>query len=334
MTGETKNRTHYLREEYISRMNRVVDHIEQHLDESLTLDGLARVANFSKFHFHRVFRAMMGETLNQFIRRLRVERAAVQLVGNPKKSITEIAIDCGFSSPATFARAFRELFGVSASAWREQGHPKRKNGQTNRKNGQTDHKDSEVFSHQICHVEVVGQTLSTWRIEMSRKNESPLKATVEIVDMPDRNVVYVRHIGSYAGQTEVFRETFGKLFAWAGPRGLIDESSEVLSVYHDDMDITEEDKLRMDACLTVPEGTPVEGDMGTMIVPGGRFAVARFEVREDEFGDAWDSVVQGWLPESGFQPDDRLCFEICRSHPDDHPENKQLVDICVPVRPL
>ena len=153
------NRTRYLREEYTARMNRVIDYIEQHLDEALSLDRLARVANFSKFHFHRIFRALMGETLGQFIKRLRVEKAAIQLTGNPKKSITEIAIDCGFSSSATFARAFKELLGVSATTWRERGYPKSKNGQASRKDGQTnrkvgksEHKDCKDPVAQLCHV--------------------------------------------------------------------------------------------------------------------------------------------------------------------------------------
>ncbi|MBT8338578.1 MAG: helix-turn-helix transcriptional regulator, partial [Desulfatitalea sp.] len=86
------------------------DYVESHLDDDLTLSSLARVAHFSPFHFHRIFSAVVGESLNRFIQRVRVEKAASQLLLNPKKSITEIALDCGFSSAATFARAFREAF--------------------------------------------------------------------------------------------------------------------------------------------------------------------------------------------------------------------------------
>ena len=86
----------YLREEYTSRINRVIDYIEKNTDKGLSLESLAKVAIFSPFHFHRIFRAMVGETLNQFIQRIRIEKAAAQLIVNPKKSITEIAFDCGF----------------------------------------------------------------------------------------------------------------------------------------------------------------------------------------------------------------------------------------------
>lgn len=120
-TEANDRKQEHLREEYMSRINRVIDYIETNIDEDLSLENLARVANFSRFHFHRIFRAIVGETLSQFIQRIRVERAAAQLIDNPRKSITEIAFDCGFSGSATFARAFRETFHMSASQWRSNG---------------------------------------------------------------------------------------------------------------------------------------------------------------------------------------------------------------------
>jgi AraC-like DNA-binding protein len=88
-------------QEYISRINRVIDYIQNNLHKSLSLNELARVACFSIFHFHRIFSAIIGETLNDFIQRLRVEKAASLLLSNPKKSITEIAFDCGSMRPST-----------------------------------------------------------------------------------------------------------------------------------------------------------------------------------------------------------------------------------------
>ncbi|MBN1572676.1 MAG: helix-turn-helix domain-containing protein [Deltaproteobacteria bacterium] len=116
------DRSKFLRDEYISRINRVVDYIELNIDKDLSLEKLASVANFSRFHFHRIFKAIMGETLNRHIQRIRVEKAAVQLINNPKKTITEIAFDCGFSGSAPFARAFKDFFKMNASRWRRTGN--------------------------------------------------------------------------------------------------------------------------------------------------------------------------------------------------------------------
>ena len=79
---------------------------------------------------------------------------------------------------------------------------------------------------------------------------------------------------------------------------------------------------------TSPEDTPVEGAIGKMAVPGGKFAVARFEIKEDEFKNAWNVLMGGWMPQSGYQPDDRLCYELNHNDPKEHPDHKHIVDIC------
>jgi AraC family transcriptional regulator len=109
------------RREYEKRVNRAIDHIQRHLADELTLAGLARVAVFSPFHFHRVFKAITGETVFGFVQRLRIERAAVALSAHTDASILEVALDHGFASAATFARAFRAHFGMSAAEWRDGG---------------------------------------------------------------------------------------------------------------------------------------------------------------------------------------------------------------------
>jgi len=331
MTGGTEGSRKHWRAEYTVRINRVIDHIETHLGDQLSLEGLAKVANFSPFHFHRVFGAMVGETLNQFVARLRAEKAATQLAANPKKTITEIALDCGFSSAATFARAFKERFSMTASEWRKLRSANcSKIGKQGRNGGKTISKIGEasdvVFSY-------VGDSNNhqLWRAKMDEKTT----VDVEVTDLPELNVAYVRHIGPYAGQADLFEGLFTKLFQWAGPRGLLgNPESKIVSVYHDDPEVTDEDKLRVDVCLTVPEGTAVDGEIGQMKVPGGKFAVAHFELNPDQYTDAWTAVLGGWLPESGYQPDDRLCYEWYRNDPKQHPEGKCVVDICVPVKPL
>ena len=316
------------RADYEGRINRVIDHIEAHIDEPLRLDDLARVACFSQYHFHRLFAAMTGETLGQFISRVRLERAASQLLRSPERSITEVALDSGFGSPASFARAFKGRFGLSASEWRR-SPSLRKMGNEDRKEGQEVRKPCEAPVVSPVRIDPVTHTLH-WRIEMpGTKN---LKAEVEVRDMEPMHVAYVRHVGPYAGDAALFGRLFGKLMGWAGPRGLIRPGASCLTVYHDDPGVTEEEKLRTSVCLQVPAGTAVEGDVGAMTLAGGPTAFARFELSADQFGDAWQAVYGGWLPESGYQPDDRPAFELCLNNPAEHPEGKHIVEICVPVR--
>jgi AraC family transcriptional regulator len=322
------------RKEYVARINRVMDYIERHLDEDLTLEVLADVACFSKFHFHRIFAAMTRETLNHFIRRLRAEKAASRLIANPGNSITEIALDCGFSGSSAFARAFKEFFGVTALEWQRMPLEERNLRTADRKIGISFRNMGKAQGVSVRHIGLMTLTSPSWRIEMSKNPDKKMQATVTVKELLPKNVIYVRHVGPYAGLAEVFEKIFAKIYAFAGPRGLIGPNTEVLSVYHDDPSVCEEENLRVDACLTVPEGTPVEGDVGTMTIPGGKFASARFELSTDEYADAWDALVGGWLPESGYQFDDRLSFELYRNNQEEHPEKKCLVEICIPVKPM
>lgn len=316
--------------EYTSRINRVIDHIEAHLDEELTLEQLARVAHFSPYHFHRIFGALTGETLSRFIQRLRVEKAARMLVHNPNTSITEIALDCGFSSSSTFARAFRNRFDVSASEWRAAADRKMSNRV--RKGGQTVRKDSEAAEVSQVYLDPTTNQLK-WRVEMN--DESQLEAEVVVRETEPMHLAYLRHVGPYQGDAELFDGLWGKMMQWAGPRGLMrPPETQALTLYHDDPSVTPDDKLRISICITVPEGTSAEGEIGTMTLEGGQVAVATFELLPHQYGDAWTAVYGGWLPSSGFQPDDRPAYELYLSDPKEHPDHLHTVAICVPVRPL
>ena len=90
----------------------------------MKLGELAQVACFSEFHFHRIFGAVSSETLNNFTNRLRLEKAA-RLLRYSEQSLTDIALDCGFSSSATFSRAFRSGYDTSPSQFRKSGEIKK-----------------------------------------------------------------------------------------------------------------------------------------------------------------------------------------------------------------
>lgn len=161
------------------------------------------------------------------------------------------------------------------------------------------------------------------------------RTNVEIKDMPELHVAYLRHIGPYKGDQELFARLFGKLMAWAGPRGLLRfPETQVLAVYHDNPDTTDESRLRTDVCITVPQDTNVEGEIGMATIPAGQYAVAHCEITPDQYEDAWNAVYGGWLCESGYQPGAGPCYEVYLNDPKEHPQGKHVVDICVPVKAL
>jgi AraC family transcriptional regulator len=326
------NRKQHLRQEYAARINRVIDYIEANIERELALETLARVANFSPYHFHRIFRAIMGEPIYRFIQRIRLERAASQLITDSRKPITAIAFDCGFSGSAAFARAFREQFGMSASQWRAcGGRPESKDCKTDSKIGKQKSKGGKDLAHLLRYTDTI-ITHSKRRNTMI--NTQSLKVTVK--EMPEMQVAYIRHIGPYQGDSALFENLFGRLCAWAGARDLFREPGvRMLAVYHDNPDITEPEKLRVSVCVTVPKGTRVDGEVGLMTVPGGKYAVAHFQLKKsEEYMEAWDALYGQWLPESGYQPDDRPPYELYEVQMDRPAGEGHQVDICLPVKPF
>lgn len=313
------------RAEYAARFNRVLDYIQAHLAEDMDLETLASVACFSPYHFHRLFHGWMGETLHDFIFRLRVERAATQLTYNPHKSITAIALDCGFSSSSTFARAFRAFHGMSASTWRAN----RKNGQTVRKDCKTDRKDCEAGT---------GAESPSWSatdgLGPFREVPVTMKIHVEVKQLPPMTVAYVRHVGPFQNNPSLFEGLFARICTWGGSRGLLGPDTDYLSIYHDNPEVTEPQKLRLDVAITIPADAKVEGEIGKQVLPGGLYAVTRVRIRPEQYGEAWDALMGGWFPSSGYQPDERPCFERSLNNPSTDPEGMHEVELCEPVKPL
>lgn len=325
------------RAHYIQRINKALDFIETNLDQELTLIDIAHVANFSPYHFHRIFASFIEETLNQFITRVRLERAASYLLIYPNQSILEIAIACGFSSSSSFGRAFKSWFGMSATQWRDQKKTQNSNpGILDSKRDQLNSKLRETESIPSMYIPSMYidkvTSLPTWRIPMN--NQHTLTTTVQVKELPQMNLAYVRHIGPYKGNAHVFKSMITQLMKWAGPRGILENpETQMLCIYHDNPELTDEGKLRISMCLTIPENTPVDGAIGNMTLDGGMYAMARFELGVNDYQDAWNTVYGTWLPESGYEPDDRPCFELYLNDPEQHPEHKSIVEICIPVRP-
>jgi len=299
--------------EYDKRVNRVIDHVRAHLAEPLTLADLARVAAFSPFHFHRVFKAVTGETLFEFIQRLRLERAGSALIGRADAGVLEIALDHGFTSAATFARAFRAHFGMTATAWRA-GGAARWRQRLERKTRK--------------HVRSTGKARGRSPAQTRRKEGI---MSIRVQQQPAFHVAYMRYVGPFGPRG--IPELWQRLQRWIEAHGL--EKNDRLGIAYDDPAITPPDKSRYDACVVVSHGLGADRLVELMDVPGGTYAVAGFVGTAHQIVDAWQTVFASWLPGSGYQPDDRPCYEIYRGDPTVDAKTRAFrCDLCLPVRPL
>lgn len=313
-----------IRQEYISRINHVQDYIQNHIADSLTLEELAVVSGFSKFHFHRIFKSIVNESLYKYINRVRIEKVASYLLHKPQKPITDIALKFGFTNSSMFSRSFKKFYGMSATEYRLTYS---KNSKVDSKNSKPDSKDRKDHSVPPSYNESVLN--NNWRY-----NNMSVKGNVEVKVIEEMPLIYVRHMGPYKNNSTMYQQLIGKLMTWAQVRGLVNEDMMLLAIYHDNPDITEEEKQRTSICLVVPEDTEVDGDIGKMTIASGKYAIGHFEIDTSEYGEAWNYVYAEWLPGSGYQPNDGECFEVYRNDPNTHPEKKHLVDIYMPVKPL
>lgn len=305
-----------LYEEYLGRINKTLDYIEANIAEKISLADLSRISGFSPFHFLRIFSAFIGETPGAFIKRVRIEKAAGLISNNPRLTITQIAFQCGYSSSQSLAREFKDNFGVSPSRYRLEG-----------KSNICDirSRKGKAMISPLAYNGIKGRSL------INRQTIKTME--VKIQDFPSTPVAYVRHIGKFKGEDDLFESAFETLCSWAYPKNLITDKTLFLAAYYDDPQITDEDKTRIDICMSIPESAVPSGTIGKTVLPTGKYAVARIEAKNTvDFERGWEELYREWLPKSGFEPDSRPCLEIYRNDPKKDKSGRYITDICVPLK--
>lgn len=291
--------------EYNKRMHAVIEYVDRHLDEELDLATLAGVAHFSEFHFHRLFRALMGEALGDYVRRRRLEIAGVRLRSQERVPVLSIALGVGFGSAEAFTRAFRARFGCSPTEWR-----KSKRDQMARKAGQAVKSPARKDG-------------------ASRTKETAMN--VRIIERPPVQVAYLRHTGPYG--PEIGRFWMDTVAPWMATNNLF--GRDRFGIGLDDPTVTQPSKCRYDACVASAEGEVLTGNPHHKLIPGGKYAAMAFEGEGAEIGAAWETLLRGWLPKSGLQLDSRPFFEHYPVDGRYDPKTGRFsCDICVPVAKL
>lgn len=299
-----------MNEDYIKRINNVLNYIEQNLDNDLSLETIAPIAYYSPFHLHRLFKAITKETLNTYIIRKRIERAAMQLIHNKEMTIAEIALQNGFNSNSSFTRTFNKLYGKSPSDFRHSNTDKlSKISKVDSKNG----KVNFITDEYVCNIN-------------NHKNWINMNAKIEMKEMPKMELAYITQIGVVG-----LENAFERIIKWARPKGLLAGSgANVVRVFHDSFKITDEDKVRMSIGLTLHNKVATDGEIGLMTIESGKHIVGHYEIEPKDFEISWNALFL-WMSEQGYKKANRLPYEIYHNNYNEHPEKRCVVDLCIPI---
>lgn len=291
----TESISEHISERYGERIWRVVDYVNANLDKDLSVDRLARIAGFSKFHFHRQFTSYAGVSVSRLVRLLRLKRASYQLVFDPEAPIIEIAFDAGFENPESFSRAFKKAQGQTPSQFRSN----------------PDWKDwAKQYQFPIP----------------PRRNTM----NVIIVEFLEEKVAVLEHVGA----PETINTSVAKFIEWRKSNALSpNATSNTYGVPYSDPAETKPEEFRFDICGTIKEDVP-SNPQGVVhkLIPGGRCAVVRHHGSTDAIGDTVLPLYSKWLPSSGEQLRDFPCFFHYISRMPAVAEHEQITDVYLPLK--
>ena len=277
---------------YRRRLITVVDYLHRHLDGQVDVNELAEVANMSPYHFHRIYRQMAGETINSTVRRLRLQRAASELLRS-SDALHLIASRVGYGSLEAFSRAFRKEFDQNPSDYRAE-------------------------RADLCPTGFVATLAQTTQ-------EYTDMYPVEMIDTPATQLIGYEHLGDYME----IGNAFSKLEIYAASHKLMTPSSRSIGIYYGDPKSLDQTALRAHACLSVeqPLANPDEDSPEPLSIPAGRCATVLFKGSYAELEKPYDWLFGQWLPQSGFELADFPPFEEYLNDPKTTPPSELLTRI-------
>jgi AraC family transcriptional regulator len=291
--------------EYAQRINRVIDYLRGNLDRQVKLEELAKVACFSEFHFHRIFRAVSGETLNNFTNRLRLEKAA-RLLRYTDQSLTDIALDCGFSSSATFSRAFRSGYNTSPSQFRKSG---------------------EIKKSKICKELFAKQEYILPMSAEEKRSAFP----VRLINIPERQVAYIRVTNAFEMDRVI--AALKTMIEWAKSQNIFSQGT-LFGMSVDDPHVTPKHLYRYEVCLASSFPFECMEGMSKLKMPAMRYAATKVSGDIRKVATATDYLFRGWLINSDYEPEHAPGLEIFLDKEKAMDWSHFELELCIPVRKM
>lgn len=283
--------------EYRVRVNEVVNFIVQNLSEELSLQQLADIAQYSPFHFQRIFKQVVGESPKQYVIRMRLETAAHALVMHQHKTVTEIALEHGFSSSATFARSFRNYFGDSAESFRSV--PKRDNAER--------YQDNPSIQIKKVTSEEIKTCLNSLNIQVQKKD-----------------VLRCVFINAKLHDDESIQTAFRKVGQIAETYDLVSANSLFAGAVYLHSGIYR--------AMIVTE-SEIPKRLNTLEIPAGKYVLMDLHSGFKENLERLKIFVEFWIPESGYRIADIVGYEMFAESPLEKSYDKIKKEIYIPIEP-
>lgn len=279
---------------YKKKIGDILVYIQNHLDSTLTLDVLSSHAHISKFHFHRIFNAVTGESVLQHIKRVRLENAAFRL-HYTTDSVTDIALDSGYNSVASFSKSFMKQFNTSPRDYRKTNTP---------------------FAKYKTHENPITTAV----------NYNPVHH--EIKDVAEHTVIFVRKTGEY---THAAKSAWEALSQFVQDKNIPCNNSKHIGITYDSPKITATDNIRYDACISYdPDTIQIErrGNVGTQRIEGGKFAVFTHKGDYQQLWNTYNYIYSSWLFSTKYKLANYPSYSIYQQQ--SSPE--QVVEIYIPIK--
>lgn len=277
-----------MNKQYKQKILKAIKFIEANLNGSLSLDSVATHSHFSPFHFHRVFRGVMNETLNDFIARRKLEVAINKLVTKSELSITTIAFESGFSSSANFAKSVKQHFGHSPSQIRK--------GKSN-----TDSNIGKILSK----YGKVFSPLDLYPYRLNQQSDKPqmveITMNIQLKKLAQQTICKLASDGGY--QPDALFKTWDMLTFWGESHGIEMLAQQRIALCYDNPAVTPTDKCRYEATIAIEDEVEVNLPFEKSILPDGTYALIYVKGDAQDVAKAQMGLFSHWLPSSGYEPD-------------------------------
>lgn len=268
---------------YDKCMQNVINEIETNL-EYVTIENLTQISGYSYYHFHRVFKAYMGESLKKYIKRLQLERA-LQKMQSDKENITQLAIEAGFNMSSSFNKAFKEMFDINPTQHRQKLAKQRE----------------------------------------SYKDIEPIK----IIDIKPIEVYTIRHIGDY----ELVDISWNKIISFATKYKLFNRDFSAYGITYDNPNITKNEKLRYDVCITKTKDIiiDIDSEIYTKTIDGGKYAIFLHKGNPINLIDFFNSIFGKWFYKSDLKLRDAPVLQKMLNNKSKVSIDELLIEVHIPI---